>query len=94
MFDRVAPSPGIAQALGEDTRGLSVWAAAERACEAVNRLSDAVGIPTMQTMGFSEDEIPMLARIAFEAPQTVGNPRDLTEASYVGIYERAFKSER
>ena len=80
----------IAQALGEDTRGLSVWAAAERACDAVNRLIDDVGIPTMQEMGFSEDEIPMLARIAFEDPQTVGNPRDLTEAAYVGIYERAF----
>ncbi len=90
VFDRVAPSPGIAQALGEDTRGLSVWAAAERACEAVNRLSDAVGIPTMQAMGFSEDEIPMLARITFEDPQTVGNPRDLTEGAYVGIYGRAF----
>lgn len=84
----------IAQALGEDTRGLSVWQAAERACDAVNRLIEDVDIPTMQAMGFSEDEIPMLARIAFEDPQTVGNPRDLTEAAYVGIYERAFERSR
>ena len=76
--------------MGEDTRGLSLWQAAERACDAVNRLIADVDIPTMQAMGFSEDEIPMLARIAFEDPQTIGNPRDLTEEAYVGIYGRAF----
>lgn len=46
----------------------------------------------MQEMDFSEDETPMLARIAFEDPQTVSNPRCLTEAAYVRIYNRAFKS--
>ena len=81
----------IAQALGEDTRGLSVWQAAEKACDAVNRLIEDVEIPTMQDMGFSEDEIPMLAKIAFEDPQTVGTPRDLTEEAYRGIYGQAFK---
>ena len=84
----------IAQALGEDVRGLNVWQAAERACDAVNRLIEDVDIPTMQAMGFREDEIPMLARIAFEDPQTVGNPRDLTETAYVGIYERTFERGR
>ena len=29
----------------------------------------------MEELGFSEDEIPMLARIAYEDPQTVGNPQ-------------------
>lgn len=81
----------IAQALGEDVRGLSVWQAAERACDAVNRLIEDVDIPTLQEMGFHEDEIPMLARIAFADPQTIGNPRDLTEEAYVGIYRRAFE---
>ena len=80
----------IAQALGEDVRGLSVWQAAERACAAVNRLNEDVDIPTMQAMGFGEDEIPLLARIAFEDPQTVGNPRDLTYDSYVEIYRKTF----
>jgi choline dehydrogenase len=84
----------IAQALGEDTRGLSVWQAAERACDAVNRLIEDVGIPTLQEMGFSEDEIPMLAKIAFEDPQTIGNPRDLTFDSYVTIYRRTFEKGR
>jgi choline dehydrogenase len=81
----------IAVALGEDIRGLSVWDAAEKAVEAVMRLTEEVEIPTLQQLGFSEDQIPMLAKIAFADPQTVGNPRDLTEQSYVQIYQRAFE---
>ncbi len=80
----------IAQALGEDIRGLSVWDAAEKAVEAVYRLTADVEIPTLQELGFKEEEIPMLADIAFKDPQTIGNPRDLTLKSYVEIYENAF----
>jgi choline dehydrogenase len=81
----------IAVAMGEDIRGLSVWDAAEKAVEAVMRLTEEVEIPTMQQLGFTEEQIPMLAKIAFADPQTVGNPRDLTEQSYVQIYQRAFE---
>lgn len=81
----------IAQALGEDVRGLSVWQAAEKAVEAVMRLTEDVEIPTLQELGFCEEEIPMLADIAFADPQTIGNPRDLTRESYVQIYQRAFE---
>lgn len=81
----------IAQALGEDVRGLSVWQAAEKAVEAVMRLTEDVEIPTLQELGFCEDGIPMLADIAFADPQTIGNPRDLTRESYVQIYQRAFE---
>ncbi len=80
----------IAQALGEDIRGLSMWQAAEKAVEAVMRLTEDVEIPTLQELGFSEDQIPMLAKIAFEDPQTIGNPRDLSLKSYEKIYQRAF----
>jgi len=41
-------------------------------------------------LGFAESEIPMLAKIAFEDPQTIGNPRDLTLKAYEGIYKRTF----
>jgi choline dehydrogenase len=80
----------IAQALGEDVRGLSVWDAAEKAVEAVYRLTEEVEIPTLQALGFQEEEIPHLSEIAFKDPQTIGNPRDLTLESYVKIYRRAF----
>ena len=80
----------IAQALGEDIRGLSVWQAAEKAVGAVMRLTADVEIPTLQQLGFSEDQIPMLAEIAFNDPQTIGNPRDLSLESYKKIYQRTF----
>jgi choline dehydrogenase len=81
----------IAQALGEDTRGLSVWQAAEKAVEAVYRLTEDVEIPTLQQLGFSEDQIPLLAEIAAKDPQTIGNPRDVNYNGYVKIYKRAFE---
>lgn len=82
----------IAQALGEDIRGLSVWQAAEKAVEAVYRLTEDVEIPTMQELGFSEDEIPMLAEKAFNDPQTIGNPRDIDLKGYLKVYRRAFEA--
>jgi choline dehydrogenase len=58
--------------------------------EEVYRLTTDVGIPTMEELGFSEDEIPMLARIAYEDPQTIGNPREVDVAGYEAIYRNAF----
>jgi choline dehydrogenase len=81
----------IAIALGEDIRGLPVWQAAEKAVEAVLQLTEDVEIPSLQELGLSEDEIPQLAQIAYEDPQTIGNPRDLSVMSYEQIYRRAFE---
>ena len=64
--------------------------AAQAGVEELYRLTDDVGIPTMVELGFSEDEIPMLARIAFEDPQTIGNPREVDVAGYEEIYRNAF----
>src|ERR671917_1316189 len=90
-----APAPPeryarIAQALGAETRGLEPLEAALAGIEELYRLTEDVGIPTMKELGFSEDEIPMLARIAYEDPQTVGNPREVTVADYEEIYHDAF----
>ena len=80
----------IALALGVDTAGMAIDQAAYAGVEALERLVDDVGIPTMAELGFSEDEIPMLARIAYDDPQTLGNPRVLTVAVYEEIYRKAF----
>jgi choline dehydrogenase len=80
----------IAQAMGEDTWGLSVWDAAELAVEAVARLSDDLGIPTLPEMGIPEEDIPMLAQLAFDDPQTIGNPRDIDVKGYEEIYRSCF----
>jgi choline dehydrogenase len=81
----------IAVALGADVHGLDVDGAAAAGVEAVYRLADDVGIPTMEELGFSEDEIPMLARIAYEDPQTIGNPRPVEISDYEEIYRKAFE---
>ena len=80
----------IAQGLGVDTSGLAPLDTALAGVEELYRLTDDVGIPTMAALGFSEDEIPMLARIAFEDPQTIGNPREVDVAGYEEIYRNAF----
>ena len=80
----------LAQALGVETAGVEPLAAALAGAEAVNRLTDDVGIPTMVELGFAEEEIPMLARIAFEDPQTLGNAREVDVAAYEEIYRAAF----
>ncbi len=80
----------IAQGLGVGTSGLAPLEAALAGVEELYRLTDDVGIPTMDELGFSEDEIPMLARIAFEDPQTIGNAREVDVAAYEEIYRNAF----
>jgi len=84
----------IAQGLGVDTSGMAPLAAALAGVDELYRLTDDVGIPTMAELGFSEDEIPMLARIAFEDPQTIGNPREVDIPAYEEIYRNAFSRGR
>jgi choline dehydrogenase len=80
----------MANAFGLDTRGVSTWRAAEMAVEYVHQLTKDVDIMGMQELGFSEEEIPMLADKAFADPQTIGNPRDVDAAAYRNIYKQAF----
>jgi choline dehydrogenase len=80
----------IAQGLGVDVHGVPMLDAALLGVEEVYRLTDDVGIPTMVELGFSEAEIPMLAQIAYEDPQTIGNPREVDVAGYEAIYHNAF----
>jgi choline dehydrogenase len=84
----------IAQALGADVSGLPPLEAALAGVEEIRRLTADLAIPTMHELGFSEDEIPMLARIAHEDPQTIGNPREVDVAAYEEIYRRAFAGGR
>jgi choline dehydrogenase len=84
----------IAQALGVDIHGNSTIDAAYAGVEEVYRLTEDVDIPRMDEMGFSESEISMLARMAFEDPQTIGNPRPPVVADYEEMYRNAFSRGR
>jgi choline dehydrogenase len=80
----------IATALGVHTAGMDPLEAALAGVEELYRLTEDVEIPSMTQLGFSEDEIPMLAQIAFDDPQTIGNPREVDVAGYDEIYRNAF----
>ena len=80
----------IAQAMGENIWGLTLWEAAELAVDAVARLAQDLDIPTLPEMGIPEDDIPMLAQLAYDDPQTIGNPRDIDLAGYEMIYRSCF----
>lgn len=84
----------VAVGLGVDTSGLDALEAALAGVEEIYRLTDDVAIPRMEELGFSEDEIPMLSQIAFEDPQTIGNPREVDVAGYEEIYRNAFTRGR
>jgi len=79
----------MALALGVNTFGLSEREAALAAVEEVRKLTADIGIPSLQSMGITEQHIDLLAQEAFNDPQTIGNPRDLTLESYKMIYRRA-----
>jgi choline dehydrogenase len=80
----------ISTALGVHTAGMDPLEAALAGVEELYRLTEDVEIPSMTQLGFIEDEIPMLAQIAFDDPQTIGNPREVDVAGYEEIYRNAF----
>jgi choline dehydrogenase len=81
----------IARAMGRDAGASTPSDAAERAVEEVYGLTEDLRIASLEDLGFSEEEIPRLAKIALEDPQTIGNPRELDLESYEQIYRRAFE---
>lgn len=58
------------------------------AIDAIQQLADDVGIPTsLSAAGVKEVDIPFLAESALHDACTPGNPRDVTIADIIGIYE-------
>lgn len=83
----------IALAMGEDTRGLKLEDAAKLAVKAVRELVADLEIPPLSSTGATRSDIPLLAKMAYEDPQTIGNPRDLTYESYVMMYEKLLSEQ-
>jgi choline dehydrogenase len=80
----------VALALGCDMHGRDPLDAAMLGVEEIYRMVDELGIPTLEELGFSPDEIPLLAKISYDDPQTIGNPRRLEVADYEEIWRKAF----
>ena len=79
----------IAKAMDAYKAGMTKAEAAQAACDAVRALAIEVGIPQhLSALGISVDDIEALADQAIEDVCTPGNPRKVTRADIVALYNK------
>lgn len=81
----------IAEFMGENISGLSVHEAAEKAIDAMFRLSKDIGIPTsLKEMGIKEEDFEYMAEMALKDGNAFSNPRKGNEKDIVNIFKSAY----
>jgi alcohol dehydrogenase class IV len=82
----------VARLLGEEVSGLSMWEAAGRAVEAVQRLKTEIGIPMrLRELGVKEADVRPLAEATARITRLLrANPRSLNADSLETIVRRAW----
>jgi len=84
----------IAQALGENTDGLTDLQAAELAVQAVRRLVSDVNIPPLHELIQDEEEFcrlaPQMAEDAIDSGSPGNNPRQATKEEIIELYKLAY----
>lgn len=81
----------IAEFMGENIDGLSVHEAAEKAIDAMFRLSKDIGIPTsLKEMGIKEEDFEYMAEMALKDGNAFSNPRKGNEKDIVNIFKSAY----
>ena len=83
----------VAKTMGVDVEGLPDREACLLGAEAVYELAEDIDIPSLADLGVLEEEIPGLAREAYNDPQTPGNPRDIDVSGYEWMYRRCLGCE-
>jgi alcohol dehydrogenase class IV len=82
----------VAQCFGINTFNMPDIKAAGKAIEAIQMLNERIGIPkSLREIGIKENQIPMLAKKAFEDPCHQSNPRPCTEQDLLMLYKEAFQ---
>lgn len=80
----------IAIAMGENVEGLSTRDAAEKALQAIEKLSRDVGIPSgLKELGVKKEDIPIMAQNAMKDACGLTNPRCPSLQDIIQIYENA-----
>lgn len=80
----------IAVAMGVDISGLTLRDAAEKAIEAITKLSQDIGIPSgLKELGVKEKDIPIMAENAMKDACSFTNPRKATLKDIIEIYKNA-----
>ena len=82
----------IAEYLGEKVEGLSPLEAADKAIEAIERLSADVGIPkNLKVMGVKREDFELMAENALKDGNAFSNPRKGKKAEIIELFEQAFE---
>jgi alcohol dehydrogenase len=80
----------IAVALGEDISGLSPMDAAQKAIDAIRKLSRAIGIPAgLKELSVKEEDLKVMAENAKKDACQLTNPRKATLDQVVNIFKAA-----
>ena len=84
----------IAQAMGENTEGLTALEAADLAAESIARLVEDIEIPSLAELGVEEEKLaklaPQMAEDAIASGSPANNPRQATKEEIVELYKLAY----
>ena len=84
----------VAQAMGVQVEGISVTCAAEKAIEAIKKLSRQLEIPTdLKQLGVREEDLGITADNAKKDVCQLTNPRTATREQVIEIYRQAYVGE-
>lgn len=84
----------VAQAMGVQVEGISVTCAAEKAIEAIKKLSRQLEIPSdLKQLGVREEDFGIMADNAKKDVCQLTNPRTATREQVIEIYRQAYVGE-
>lgn len=81
----------IAEFMGENIEGLSVRDAADKAIEAIEKLSTDVNIPSnLRALGVKEEDFEKMADLSLEDGNAISNPIQGTKQDIIDIFKAAY----
>jgi alcohol dehydrogenase len=81
----------VAVAMGENVQGLTEMEAAKKAFNAIKIMCLDLGIPDkLRDIGATEDMLPEMAKLSFEAGYNKWNPRYTTYEDFLDLFKKAF----
>lgn len=82
----------IAEAMGIETRGISVREAGIEAIRFVKKLAEDIGIPlSLREVGFDRDQLPLLTETCVKEWPRPNSPRELTRQSVLEVLEKMWE---
>jgi len=81
----------VAVAMGENIQGLTEMEAAKKAFEAIKLMCRDLGIPDkLSDIGATEDMLPEMAKLSFNAGYNKWNPRYTTYEDFLDLFKKAY----